>query len=244
MLYLTDVVSGIQELVQALYDEMWSEFMQTRMPWKYVWSDDTSTTPNHDIGTLLRQCHVCNEDTDRCTNQNMFRRLQLLEEVLQVERDKRCRLLEALVGEATTPRKRRGMQGSRQQEDEESLAESLLARKILPSTRVTLQLAMPELDGLFGRSSPEWEGPAEADPLQLEVKPLVQPRKVEELAPEAKSYKAYRVSFKNQEAASATARRVVSVAFSPAIPHKLAVVSGTYGYVEDDILNLMNFTPT
>lgn len=56
----------------------------------------------------------------------------------------------------------------------------------------------------------------------LEVKPLVQPRKVEELAPEAKSYKAYRMSFKNQEA-----RRVVSVAFSPAIPHKLAVVSGT-----------------
>ncbi|CAE7717239.1 unnamed protein product, partial [Symbiodinium sp. CCMP2456] len=56
----------------------------------------------------------------------------------------------------------------------------------------------------------------------LEVKPLVQPRKVEELAPEAKSYKAYKVSFKNQEA-----RRVVSVAFSPAIPHKLAVVSGT-----------------
>eukprot|EP00439_Symbiodinium_sp_Y106_P051492 s1726_g6.t2 len=96
-------------------------------------------------------------------NQNMFRRLQLLEEVLQVERDKRCRLLEALVGEATTPRKRRGMQGSRQQEN---LAESLLARKILPSTRVTLQLAMPELGSLFGRASPEWEGPAEADPLQ------------------------------------------------------------------------------
>ncbi|CAE7782989.1 UTP15 [Symbiodinium sp. CCMP2592] len=56
----------------------------------------------------------------------------------------------------------------------------------------------------------------------LEVKPLVQPRKVEELGPEAKSYKGYKVSFKNQEA-----RRVVSVAFSPATPHKLAVVSGT-----------------
>ncbi|CAE7401508.1 UTP15 [Symbiodinium natans] len=56
----------------------------------------------------------------------------------------------------------------------------------------------------------------------LEVRPLLQPRRVEELAPEAKSYKAYKVTFKKQEA-----RRVVGVAFSPTSPHKLAVVSGT-----------------
>ena len=57
---------------QALYAEMcsertWSELMHTQMRWKYIWSDDSSTVAEHDIGTLLQECHVCNEETDTCT---------------------------------------------------------------------------------------------------------------------------------------------------------------------------------
>eukprot|EP00931_Biecheleriopsis_adriatica_P086397 TRINITY_DN61080_c0_g1_i1.p1 TRINITY_DN61080_c0_g1~~TRINITY_DN61080_c0_g1_i1.p1 ORF type:complete len:524 (-),score=113.23 TRINITY_DN61080_c0_g1_i1:50-1621(-) len=56
----------------------------------------------------------------------------------------------------------------------------------------------------------------------LEVKPLLQPRKVSELAPEAQLFKSYKQTFKHQEIG-----RVVQLAFCPASPHRLAVVSGT-----------------
>eukprot|EP00933_Yihiella_yeosuensis_P081419 TRINITY_DN95024_c0_g1_i1.p1 TRINITY_DN95024_c0_g1~~TRINITY_DN95024_c0_g1_i1.p1 ORF type:complete len:514 (-),score=97.12 TRINITY_DN95024_c0_g1_i1:250-1791(-) len=58
-----------------------------------------------------------------------------------------------------------------------------------------------------------------ADP--LEVKPLLQPRRVSELAPEAVAFKSYKSTFKHQETS-----RVLDLAFSQSSPHRLAVVSG------------------
>jgi len=56
----------------------------------------------------------------------------------------------------------------------------------------------------------------------LEVKPLLQPRRVAELAPEAQVFKAYKSTFKHQENS-----RIVSLAYCPTSPYRLAVVSGT-----------------
>lgn len=56
----------------------------------------------------------------------------------------------------------------------------------------------------------------------LEVKPLLQPRRVAELAPEAQQFKACKVAFKYQEKG-----RVADLAYCPVSPHRLAVVSGT-----------------
>ncbi|CAE8583832.1 unnamed protein product [Polarella glacialis] len=56
----------------------------------------------------------------------------------------------------------------------------------------------------------------------FELKPVPQPRRVAELAPEAQVFKAYRPTFKHQEIS-----RILALAYSPTSPHRLAVVSGT-----------------
>mmetsp|Transcript_27594 Transcript_27594/g.48824 ORF Transcript_27594/g.48824 Transcript_27594/m.48824 type:complete len:161 (-) Transcript_27594:12-494(-) len=87
-------------------------------------------------------------------NQDLFRRVQMLEEVLQVERDKRCRIQQDLVGDAITPR-RRSKDPPPSMED---LKESLLARKVFPSARMTLQLAQAEVRDFATRSHRDWGG--------------------------------------------------------------------------------------
>lgn len=56
----------------------------------------------------------------------------------------------------------------------------------------------------------------------VEVRALLLPRKVSELAPEVEAFKSFKTEFKHKEAS-----RVMSVAFCPSAPHRLAVVSGT-----------------
>lgn len=55
-----------------------------------------------------------------------------------------------------------------------------------------------------------------------ELQPFPQPRRYDELTPQAEHYKAFKSVWKQQEVA-----RVVTVAFSPVTPNRLAVVSGT-----------------
>lgn len=54
------------------------------------------------------------------------------------------------------------------------------------------------------------------------LQPLPQPRRIAELTPKAKSYKAFKVVSAQQESS-----RVTAAAFSPVAPHQLAVASGT-----------------
>mmetsp|Transcript_43150 Transcript_43150/g.138797 ORF Transcript_43150/g.138797 Transcript_43150/m.138797 type:complete len:537 (+) Transcript_43150:106-1716(+) len=55
-----------------------------------------------------------------------------------------------------------------------------------------------------------------------EIRALPHPRRFAELTPEAQHYKSFRTLWKQKETS-----RVVALAFSPAKPHRLAVVSGT-----------------
>ncbi|CAJ1394623.1 unnamed protein product [Effrenium voratum] len=56
----------------------------------------------------------------------------------------------------------------------------------------------------------------------LEVKPLLRPRHVSELAPEAKAFRGLKATFKRSEGS-----RVVGASFCPTLPTRLALVSGT-----------------
>jgi len=56
----------------------------------------------------------------------------------------------------------------------------------------------------------------------VELKPLLQPRKVAELAPEAQAFKSYKAKGYQTEVS-----RIVDVAFCPTAPYRLAVASGT-----------------
>merc|ERR1740121_1842734 len=55
-----------------------------------------------------------------------------------------------------------------------------------------------------------------------QLQPLRQPRRAAELTPEAQHYKGFKARWKQKESG-----RVVDLAFSPAEPHRLGVVSGT-----------------
>jgi len=56
----------------------------------------------------------------------------------------------------------------------------------------------------------------------VELRPLLQPRKVAELAPEAQSFKCYKAKPLQTETS-----RITGMAFSPEAPHRLAIASGT-----------------
>mmetsp|Transcript_27328 Transcript_27328/g.43341 ORF Transcript_27328/g.43341 Transcript_27328/m.43341 type:complete len:520 (+) Transcript_27328:53-1612(+) len=57
----------------------------------------------------------------------------------------------------------------------------------------------------------------------VELRPLLQPRKIAELAPEAQSFKSYKAAKPLMTETS----RIVGMAFSPEAPHRLAIASGT-----------------
>lgn len=60
----------------------------------------------------------------------------------------------------------------------------------------------------------------------VELRPLPQPRKVAELAPQASLYKSYR-NLKGKNVAQKEVSNVAAMEFCPAAPHRIAVASGT-----------------